>query len=305
VVTVARAAGGDWRGLLRKGEALGEYARRRIRQALLESLAFARILVALRVAYLLELVDLALRVDGGERRFRLAATLGYIHDEVTRFVYKDCFKEYWDRGASRVPYSLHARLLGLCYEEMSKLASGLEREGLREFAEYYRHWARLALLAGRAVELVNAIAYRTCSAGWTGACMWGSWDKWAWTAFFENEWGERVILELVEAAAREDVGKLRALLRKYAEELAQHAVFDEGAPWDLPPEVAEQRRRRYHPLPGLSFFPILKVDEQAVKALEELRELRPLERVREVTEEMRLVVEELERKLGGAQASTR
>jgi len=301
----ARAAGGDrWRLLLRKGEVLSEYARRRIRQALLESLAFARILVAFRVAYLLELVDLALSVDEGGQRFRLAAALGYIHDEVARFLYKDCFKGYWNRGASRVLYSLHARLLGLCYEEMSKLASELEREGLREFAEYYRRWARLALLAGRAVELVNVIAYRTCSTG-TGACMWGSWDKWAWTAFFENEWGERVILELVGAAAREDVGKLRELLRKYAEELAQHVVFDEGAPWNLPPEVAEQKRRRYHPLPGLSFFPILKVDEQAAEALEELRELRPLERVREVTEEMKRVVEELERRLGGAQAPSR
>jgi len=293
----ARAAGGDrWRLLLRKGKVLSEYARRRIVQALLESLAFARILVALRVAYLLELVDLALRVDEGERRFRLAAALGYIHDEVARFVYKDCFKGYWDRGASRVLYSLHARLLGLCYEEMSKLAGELEREGLREFAEYYRRWARLALLAGRAVELVNVIANRACSAGWTGAYLWGSWDKWAWTAFFENEWGDRVVLNLVEAAAR-DPERLRELLREYAEELAQHVVFDEGAPQDLPPEVVEQRRRRYHPLPGSSFFPFFKVDEEAVKALEELRELRPLERVREVTEEMKRVVEELERRL--------
>lgn len=301
----ARAAGGDrWRLLLRKGGVLSEYARRRIRQALLESWAFARTLLALRVAYLLELADLTLRVDDGERRFRLAAALGYIHDEVQSFVYKDCFKEYWDRGASRVPYSLHARLLGLCYEEMSKLASELEREGLREFAEYYRRWARLALLAGRAVELVNAIAYRTRSAGWTGAWWWASWDKWALTAFFENEWGERVILDLVGAAAR-DPQRLRELLRKYAEELAQHVVFDEGAPRDLPPEVAEQRRHRYHPLPGSSFIPFFKVDEEAVKALEELRELRPLERVREVTEEMKRVVEELERRLGGAPAPSR
>jgi hypothetical protein len=298
VVAVARAAGGDrWRLLLRKGEVLGEYARRRIEQALLESLAFARILAAFRVAYLLELVDLALSVDEGGQRFRLAAALGLIHDEVSHFLYQDCFKGYWNRDASRTLYSLHARLLGLCYEEMSKLASELEREGLREFAEYYRRWARLALAAGRAVELVNVIAYRTRSAGWTGAYLWGSWDKWAWTAFFENEWGERVILELVGAAAREDVGKLRGLLRKYAEELAQHVVFDERAPWNLPPEVAEQRRRLYHPLPGSSFIPFFKVDEEAVKALEELRELRPLERVREVTEEMKRVAEELERRL--------
>jgi hypothetical protein len=297
VVAVARAAGGDWRLLLRKGEELGEYARRRITQALLESLAFARTLLALRVVYLLELADVILSVDDGERRYRLAAALGRIHDDVAFFLYDDCFKWYWDSG-SRAPYSLHARLLGLCYEEMGKLARELEREGLREFADYYRRYAQLTLLAGRAVELVNTIAEH--AARGTGAYWWVSWDEWGRKAFsLDSEWGKRVELDLVGAAAR-DPQRLRELLRKYAEELAQHVDYDWWRPPNLPPEVVEQKRRRYHPLPRFFFDPFLKADAEAARALEELRELRPLERVREVTEEMRRVVEELERRLSGA-----
>jgi len=298
---VARA--GDWRGLLRKGGALREYAQRRIRQALLESWAFARTLLALRVAYLLELVDVALCVDDGERRYRLAAALGRILDDVEFFLYDDCFKWYWDSG-SRAPYSLHARLLGLCFEEMGKLAEELEREGLREFAEYYRRYAQLALLAGRAVELFNTIAQRSTRG--IGAYWRVSWDEWGCKAFsLDSEWGKRVELDLVGAAARGDLERLRELLRKYAEELAQHVDYDWWRPRDLPPEVVEQRRRRYRPLPSFFLDPFLKADAEAVKALEELRELRPLERVREVTEEMRRAVEELERRLGDAQASSR
>jgi hypothetical protein len=283
----------SWRLLLRKGEVLGEYARRRIRQALLESLAFARTLLALHVAYLLELADVILRVDDGERRYRLAAALGRILDDVEFFLYDDCFKWYWDSGA-RAPYSLHARLLGLCFEEMGKLAGELEREGLHEFAEYYRRYAQLALLAGRAVEHFSTIAQR--SARGTGAYWRVSWDEWGRKAFsLDSEWGKRVELDLVGAAARGNLELLRELLRKYAEELAQHVDYDWWTPPDLPPEVVERKRHRYHPLPSFFFDPFLKADAEATKALEELRELRPLERVREVTEEMKRVVEELER----------
>lgn len=294
----ARAAGGDrWRLLLRRGEELGEYARRLITQALLEALAFARTLLALRVAYLLELADALLKEDWRER-LKLSVALGRILDDVTFFLYDDCFKWYWD-SESHAPYSLHARLLGLCYEEMGKLARELEREGLREFADYYRRYAQLVLLAGRAVELVNTIAERARASGSTLADCYVKWDEWGYRAFsIDSEWRKRVELDLVGAAARGDLERLRELLRKYAEELAQHVVLDFGPPFPIG-FLFKQR------LGEALLNPFLRVDEEAVKALEELRELRPLERVREITEEMKRVAEELERRLGGAPAPSR
>jgi hypothetical protein len=69
-----------------------------------------------------------------------------------------------------------------------------------------------------------------------------------------------------------------------------------------PPEAAGRVRCRYHPLPSFFLNPLLRVDEEAARALEELRELNPVERVSEMTEGMRRAVEELERRLGGKAA---
>jgi hypothetical protein len=292
VAVEARAAGGDrWRLLLRKGEALSEYAKRRIRQALLESWAFTRTLLALRLAYLLELADALLSEDWRER-LKLSVALGRILDDVEFFLYDDCFKWRWD-DVARAPYSLHADLLGLCFREMGKLAGELEREGLREFAECYRRYAQLALIAGRAVELFNTVAQRAVSAGSTLAEHYVKWDEWGYRAFSDgSEWGRRVELELVGAAAREDLERLRKLLRRYAGELAQHVVLDFRPPFPIGFLFKQRLEERL-------FNPFLSVDAEAVKALEELRELRFPERMREVTEEMKRAVEELERRLSG------
>jgi hypothetical protein len=172
---------------------------------------------------------------------------------------------------------------------MGELAGGLEREGLREFAECYRRYAQLALIAGRAVELFNTVAQR--AARGTGAYWLVSWDEWGRKAFsLDSEWGRRVELDLVGAAAREDLEQLRKLLRRYAGELAQHVVLDFRPPFPIG-FLFKQR------LEEALFNPFLRVDAEAVKALEELRELRFPERVHEVTEEMRRAVEELKHRL--------
>jgi hypothetical protein len=174
---------------------------------------------------------------------------------------------------------------------MGELAGGLEREGLREFAECYRRYAQLALIAGRAVELFNTVAQRAVSAGSTLAEHYVKWDEWGYRAFSDSsEWGRRVELELVGAAAREDLELLRKLLRRYAGELAQHVVLDFRPPFPIG-FLFKQR------LEEALFNPFLRVDAEAVKALEELRELRFPERVHEVTEEMRRAVEELKHRL--------
>jgi hypothetical protein len=227
--------------------------------ALAAAHAYARAALVLKLSYLIELADALL---AGERR--LAAALAYLFELAEFDLYMDTFQV----GIGCIGVE---KPLGRAYALLGQLALEAERKGARELAEYLRTRAKLQLLTGEALHLLFGIATRDYYASSTGAnapfAAWASWDEWVYSEE-GTEWKNGVSRELMRAALAEAYGKappgrVRELLRRYAEELAAH--------------VRSVRR----PLPH-ALNPILKADAEAAKLLEEVGKLRYPERAEEL-----------------------
>jgi hypothetical protein len=230
--------------------------------ALAAAYAYARASLVLKLSYLIELVDALL---AGERR--LAAALAYLFELAEFDLYMDTFQVGECLGVEKP--------LGRAYALLSQLALEAERKGARELAEYLRVRAKLQLLTGEALHLLFGIATRDYHASFTRAkdflAPWASWDEWVYGEE-ACEWKNRVSQELMRAALAEALGRappnrVRELLRRYAEELAAHV------------------RSVWRPLP-YAVNPILKVDAEAARLLEEVGKLRYLERAEELEREL-------------------
>lgn len=261
--------------------------------------AHAYALLALRLAYLLELADLILSDLDSVERLRRAAALAAILDALEFDLYFDWLLTY-PRGGSELHTAL-ASTMGAFFKEFTKLADSAEREGRREMAESYRLCAQAAYATGRALELYHEIA----RAAWQGAhthaaslIPWVDWDREAYKMLADGEWYAGARREILGAALGEILGRAppgsaREALRRRAAELAEHIE----RPSFPTPEAEQRARRRYRALPKDAFNPFLRAREEAVGALEELRELNLLERLSEAVERMERVAEELERRL--------
>jgi len=245
--------------------------------ALGKARAYALAALVLKLSYLLELAGALL---AGERR--RAAALAYLFDLAEFDLYMDTFEVGIDCIGAEKP-------LGRAYALLGQLALEAERRGLGGLAEYLRLRARLQLLTGEALNLLFGIATRDYHASSTGAdalfTAWALWGEWLYSE--EGwEWRNRASEELARAALAEALGRAppgrtRELLRRYAEELAPHA------------------RAVRSPLPPRALNPILRVDAEAARLLEEVGKLRYPERAEELEQRAREVA------LGGGRQGAR
>jgi hypothetical protein len=226
--------------------------------ALAAAHAYARASLVLKLSYLLELADALLAGDA-----KRAAALAYLFELAEFDLYMDTFQVGECLGVEKP--------LGRAYALLGQLALEAERRGARELAEYLRARAKLQLLTGEALHLLFGIATRDYHASFTHVSAllapWASWDEWVYSEE-GTEWKNGASRELMRAALAEAYGKappgrVRELLRRYAEELA--------------PRV----RSAWRPLPH-AVNPILKADAEAARLLEKVRELRYPERAEEM-----------------------
>lgn len=227
--------------------------------ALAAARAYARAALVLKLSYLLELADAVLAGDA-----KRAAALAYLFELAEFDLYMDTFEVGFGCLGVEKP-------LGRAYAVLGQLALEAERGGARELAEYLRVRAKLQLLTGEALHLLFGIATRDYRASYTRAkdflAPWASWDEWVYGEE-AREWKNRVSQELMRAALAEALGRappnrVRELLHRYAGELAAHV------------------RSVWRPLP-YAVNPILKVDAEAARLLEEAGELRYPERAEEL-----------------------
>jgi hypothetical protein len=265
----------------------GEDLWERVRRALVYSVrarifalgsgpAYLRSALVLKLSYLLELADALLAGDA-----KRAAALAYLYELAEFDLYMDTF----------IVYTSHVgveRLIGRGFEELGQLALEAERAGARRLAEYLKLQAKLAFIAGEALRTLFEIAKRDYHASFTGVnaflAPWAWWDEWVYSE--GTEWKNRVSRELMLAAVAEAYGKAplgrtRELMRRYARELAPRA------------------RAVRSPLPPCALNPILKVDAEALKALEKARELRYPERAEEIEREAREIAASARRLASG------
>jgi hypothetical protein len=221
--------------------------------------AYLRSALVLKLSYLLELADALLAGDA-----KRAAALAYLYELAEFDLYMDTFIVY-------TPHVGVERLIGRGFEELGRLALEAERAGARRLAEYLKLQAKLAFIAGEALRVLFEIAERDYHASFTGVnaflAPWAWWDEWVYSEE-GTEWKNGASRELMLAAVAEAYGKAppgrtRELMRRYARELAAHV------------------RAVRSPLPR-ALDPILKVDAEALKALEKARELRYPERAEEI-----------------------